>query len=404
MNVKIERLSLRGEGLSAEGLTVPRSLPGEVVEGAVDAGRIHRARVITPSPDRVRPPCPHFRACGGCALQHASDAFVADWKTQVVARALSGQGLEAPVSLVHTSHARARRRAVLAGRRTKKGVMVGFHGRASDMIVAVPGCTLLHPDLVGCLPALEDLTAEGASRRGEVAFTLTLSGAGVDVAVKGAREGEFGRLAALADRHDLARLTWNGELVATRREPAQRLGRAQVVPPGGAFLQATAGGQSALTGLVLEALGTPARVVDLFAGVGTFTLPVAGRAEVHAVEGDALMLAALERGWRQAQGLRRVTVEPRDLFRRPLTPDELAGFDVAVLDPPRPGAEAQVDRIAASRLARVVMVSCNPVSFARDARRLVEGGFALGAVSAVDQFRWSAHVELAACFTRDHIG
>ncbi|TCP61108.1 23S rRNA m(5)U-1939 methyltransferase [Rhodovulum bhavnagarense] len=406
MSHVIQRLSLKGEGLTADGVTVALALPGEEVEGEVQDGRIASPRILTPVPDRVRAPCPHFARCGGCALQHASDGFVADWKTQVVARALAGQGLEAALRPILTSPPFSRRRAVLAARRTKKGVLVGFHARASDVIVPIPECRLLHPDLMAALPACEEITALGGSRKGEVTLTLTRSEDGVDLAVAGAK-GEtrsvLAELGALAGRHDLARLTWNGEVIATRRPPRQVMGRAHVVPPPGAFLQATEAGQAALTEAMRAAVGPAARVADLFAGCGTFALPLAEGAEVHAVEGSAAMLAALDAGWRQAPGLKRVTTEARDLFRRPLMPDELKPYDAVVLDPPRAGAEAQVVQVAASGVPVIGMVSCNPVSFARDARVLTQAGFRLDWVQVVDQFRWSAHIELAARLSRRHI-
>ncbi len=207
-------------------------------------------------------------------------------------------------------------------------------------------------------------------------------------------------LAGIAGVRGFARLTWEGELVALVMPPAQRFGVADVSPPPGAFLQATAEGEAALCEEVLSGVGKAARVVDLFSGSGTFSLPLAERAEVHAVEGEAAMLAALDHGWRNATGLKRVTTEVRDLFRRPLLPDELDRFDAIVIDPPRAGAEAQMREIARSSVRRIAAVSCNPVSFARDARILVDAGFRLTRLVVVDQFRWSAHVELAAQLER----
>jgi 23S rRNA (uracil1939-C5)-methyltransferase len=198
----------------------------------------------------------------------------------------------------------------------------------------------------------------------------------------------------------LARLSWDGEVVFQSEPPVLAMGVARVSPPPGAFLQATPEGEAALLRAVLEATDGARRVADLFAGCGTFALPVAQRAEVHAVEGSSQMLAALDHGWRTALGLKRVSTETRDLFRRPLMPDELARFDAVVIDPPRAGAEAQIGQIAAAQLPRVAAVSCNPVTFARDARALVTAGYRLDWVQVVDQFRWSAHVELTACFTR----
>lgn len=406
MSLTIERLSLHADGVAhgPEGTVhVAMALPGEVVEGEAIDGRIAAPRIVTPSADRIKPPCPHYRACGGCVLQHGSDAFVEGWKASVVTTALAQRGIAAQVSRVETSPPLTRRRATFSGRRTKKGTLVGFHARASDTVVEVPQCLILRPELLAALPALHEATALGASRKGEVSFALTLSEAGVEVAAKGGKEMDralFEALAELARKHDLARLSWGDETVAARRPAQQSFGAARVTPPPGAFLQATAEGEAALVAFVRAAVGKAARVADLFAGCGTFALPLAQSAEVHAVESEAQMLAALDKGWRSAQGLKRVSTEARDLFRRPLLPDEINRFDAVVLDPPRAGAEAQVAEIATSNLRDLVYVSCNPVTFARDAQRLVEAGFRLENLIVVDQFRWSAHIELAAQFTR----
>jgi 23S rRNA (uracil1939-C5)-methyltransferase len=324
----------------------------------------------------------------------------------VVRTALAAQGLDAPIAGIATSPPRSRRRAVLHGRRLKGGPLVGFHGRASDSLVAVPDCLVLTPAIMAGMGALEALTGLAASRKTEVDLAVTDTESGLDVAVSGALPMDPERLVAaagIAARHGIARLTWNGETVAEEHAPMVRFGVASVTPPPGAFLQATAQGEAALLAAVTEALGEAEAVVDLFAGCGTFALPLARRATVHAVEGEPALVAALERGWRHAEGVRRLTTEARDLFRNPLRPDELARFDAAVIDPPRAGAQAQTQALAASRLTRIAAVSCNPASFARDARILADAGFRLDWVQVVDQFRWSPHVELAAAFVRDHI-
>lgn len=403
MKLTIERLGHLGDGIAAGPVFAPMALPGEVVEGDVVEGRMVTPKIVEPSPHRVKPSCPHYRACGGCALMHASDDFVAGWKAEIVRNALAAQGLEASFRTVITSARKSRRRATLAGRRTKKGALVGFHGRASGTIVEIPGCQLLHPDLMICLPVLTEVTMVGASRKGELALTVTRTEGGVDLSVSGGKPLEqslFSDLAKLAERAGLARLTWDGEPVANRHPAAQRFGRAMVVPPAGAFLQATADGETALVTAVREAVGDAGRIIDLFAGSGTFALPLAERAEVHAVEGEASMLAALDAGWRQAQGLHKVTTETRDLFRRPLMPDELKRFDAAVIDPPRAGGEAQMRELSVSNVPVIAAVSCNPVTFARDARILTEAGYRIDWVQVVDQFRWSPHVELVARFGR----
>lgn len=405
---RVERLGRRGDGVAMAGderALAGMVLPGEIIAGEAEDGRIAQPRIVTPSADRVRAPCPHYRLCGGCSLMHASDGFVAGWKAGVVETALAAQGIAARVEAVRTSPPRSRRRAVLSGRRTKKGALVGFHARASEVVVDVTDCLVIRPAILAALPDLRRLVSLGASRSAEVSLAVTETPAGLDIAVSGGKPIDAGLmqdLAALAGAAGWARIDWGGEAL-TLRPPALPLGRAQVVPPPGAFLQATAEGEAALVAAVRAAVGQAGRVADLFAGVGTFALALAETAEVHAVEGLAAPLAALDAGWRGAPGLRRVTTETRDLARRPLLPDELARFDAVVIDPPRAGAEAQAHALAASRVPVVAWVACDPVTFARDARIMAEGGYALDWLEVIDQFRWSPHVELAAAF-RKHSG
>jgi len=406
--VTIERLGHLGDGIGhADGrpLYVARALPGEVVEGAREGDRIARPRILTPAPERVRPPCPHYGACGGCALQHATDGFVADWKRGIVAQALAAQGMRAEIRATQTSPAISRRRATFALKRTKAGVLVGFHAPASWVVTDTPDCRLVAPSLTAARPALAEIAALGGSRKGALSATVTQLDNGLDVAVTGGKPADAAlrrALAALCGTHGLVRLAWNGEPIAQAERAVLRLDGIAVSPPPGAFLQATKEGEVALRAAIAEATRGASRIVDLFAGVGTFALPLARTAEVHAVEGDPGMTEALAAGWRGATGLKRVTTEARDLFRRPLEPAELTGFEAAVIDPPRAGAEAQAARLARSAVPRIASLSCNPVSFARDARLLAAGGYRLDWVQVIDQFRWSPHVELAAQFTRDH--
>ena len=399
---QIERLGHHGDGIASGPVFAPLSLPGETVSGVLDGDRLKDLRVLTPSEDRVKAPCGHFKSCGGCGLQHASDAFVAAWKVDVVRQALAAIGLETVFRPIKTSPVRSRRRAVISARRTKKGAMAGFHMRASSVIAEIADCDVLHPDLMPALDIARELAVLGASRKGELSVTATLSDGGLDIAVSGGKplDGAFeAQLGQEAQRLKVARLTWDGEVIATLVPPVQRFGGARVVPPPGAFLQATREGEAALVAAAQEIVGDAKSVVDLFAGCGTFSLPMAETAEVHATEGEAAMMKALDRGWREAQGLKRVSVETRDLFRNPLMAEDLR-YDAAVIDPPRAGALAQTVELARSDLARVAFVSCNPVTFARDAKILVEAGYRLDWVQVVDQFRWSSHVELVGAFTR----
>lgn len=400
----VTRLGRRGDGV-AEGeagrALAALTLPGEVIEGEAIDGRIAAPRIVTPSDQRVRPGCGHYRACGGCSLLHASDAFTTAWKQQVVQTALAAQGLPAPIEDVHVSPPMSRRRAVLSGRRTRKGVLLGFHARASDVVVDLAQCHVMRPQITAALPLLRRIVAAGASRQAEMTLTVIHGPAGLDVAARGGKPMDaalFQTLAGLAEEGDLARLDWDGQTI-TRRPPLLPMGRAQVLPPPGAFLQATAEGEAALLHAVRQSVGGATRIADLFAGCGTFTLPLAETAQVHAVEGLAAPLAALDSAWRRTTGLNRVTTETRDLARRPLLADEMAGLDAIVIDPPRAGAEAQSREIAAAKVPIVAMVACDPVNFAKDARVLADGGYVIQRLWVVDQFRHSPHVEIVAALT-----
>ncbi len=392
----IERLGHRGDGIATGPVFVPGALPGEEVEGTVTDGVMADPRILTPTETRIRPPCAHARSCGGCQLQHARDDFVTAWKVDVVRAALAAHGIETVFRDPVTSPPRSRRRATFSARRTKKGALAGFHRKASDVIVPVPDCLLVTPALAQALPLVEALAVTAGSRKGELSVQVTESLGGLDVTVSGGKPIDAALRSALADlarEHGAARLTWDDESL-TRLPATQRFGAALVTPPPGAFLQATAEGEAALLAGVRAALKGCTHVADLFAGCGTFALPLAEQARVHAVEGDKAMVRALDQGWRTATGLKHVTHAARDLFRNPLLPDELARFDGVVIDPPRAGAEAQVAQIAAVRVPRIAHVSCNPVTFARDCATLIAAGYCLDWVQVVDQFRWSTHVEL----------
>jgi 23S rRNA (uracil1939-C5)-methyltransferase len=402
MDINIKRLGHLGDGIAEGPLFAPRTLPGETVSGTPNGDRLTDIRILSPSERRVKAPCAHYNACGGCALQHADDSFVADWKRQVVQTALAAQGIPVTPEPMRTSPAGTRRRATLHGKRTKKGALVGFHARAADTITPVPKCLLLDPALLAVIPTLETLTRMAASRAAEVAYHLTVADTGLDLAIENAKPLDA------AIRQELptygaafARVTWNGEPVLQAAAPGVRFGTARVVPPPGAFLQATPEGEAALVEAVLEALGSATRVIDLFSGCGTFTFPVAQRAAVHALEADQALLDALDHGVRHNQGLKPITTERRDLFRNPVLPEDLTKFDAAIIDPPRAGAEAQTAELALSTVPRIAFISCSPVTFAREAATLLNAGFTLNWVRVIDQFRWSPHIELVASFTKD---
>jgi 23S rRNA (uracil1939-C5)-methyltransferase len=281
--------------------------------------------------------------------------------------------------------------------------MVGFHGRASDVIVEITECPVSDPALLAGMPAFAQFATLGASRKAVLRVSATVCEHGLDVKIDNGKElspTEISQFAQICAQNKILRLMWNDDVIAQSDPPSQPMGAANVVPPSGAFLQATRTGEAALLKAVIEIIGNAKRVVDLFAGCGTFALPIASQAAVHAVEGEEPMIAALNMGWRNAGGLHDVRAETRDLFRRPLMPDEFKKVDAVVIDPPRAGAAAQVAELAKTDVSRIAFVSCNPATFARDARVLCDSGYALDWVQVVDQFLWNPHVELVAQFTK----
>ncbi|WP_372610411.1 class I SAM-dependent RNA methyltransferase [Aquicoccus sp.] len=399
---KIERLGHQGDGIAPGPVFAPMTLPDEEVSGSLDGDRLADIRVLTPSPERVSPPCRHFKSCGGCQLQHASDALVAEWKVEMVKQALDAHGLSTHFRPIITSPAQSRRRAVFSARRNRKSALAGFHARASNQVIATPNCKLVDRALLAGLRVSERLAELCASRRNELNVTVTLSDGGLDVSAAGGPDADRSKLvemAGLAERFDLARLTWNNEIIVTRRPPIHSFAGIEIVPPPSAFLQATKEGETALRDAVQEVVSGAKSIIDLFAGCGTFALPLAAQARVHAVEASHDMVQTLNKGWRNGNDLRQVTSETRDLFRNPVRADELSYLDACVIDPPRAGARAQVHELARASIARIAYVSCNPRTFARDAAALIDAGYELDWVQVVDQFRWSTHVELASSFT-----
>jgi 23S rRNA (uracil1939-C5)-methyltransferase len=405
----IERIGHRGDGVAdgPEGdIYVPGTLPGEAVEVATVPGqpdRRHLLAVEKPSPQRIAPICPHFGVCGGCALQHwRIDAYRA-WKRGLVAEALRQAGIDAPVGDLIDAHGDGRRRAVFHARKTHDVLEVGFSAARAHRLVAIDRCPVLAKSLDGALKAALAIAQPLAATGKPLDIQTTATDTGLDVDVRGSGPPTpklIGTLARVAAGQNLARLTRHGEMIAQARPPSIRIGAATVMLPPAAFLQATAAGEAALARLVLEHCAGAKNVADLFAGVGPFALRLAATTRVAAADDDEAALAALKRAAELTPGLKPVTVERRDLFKNPLVPAELNRFDAVVFDPPRQGAPAQSREIAASRAPLVVAVSCNPGTFARDTRILLDGGYRLASVTPIDQFRYSAHVEIVARLER----
>ena len=408
--LSIARLGSRGDGVAdtpAGALYVPYTLPGETAEVDQWPGhpdRRHLIKVDSASPDRITPICPHFGTCGGCALQHLARARYRDWKWALVTEALAKAGLDAPVDDLIDAHGDGRRRAVFHARRGTHDVLeVGFAALKAHRVVAIDRCPILAPGLDGAIETAWAIAEALAGTRKPLDIQVTATETGLDVDVRGSgplTAARVGELAAIADRRRLARLTRHGEMVAQRTKPMLRIGRIELMLPPGAFLQATAAGEAILARLVATHCAGARTVADLFCGVGPFALRLAERARITAADNDEAAIAALQRAATGTQGLKPIEALGRDLFRRPFVAVELKRFDAVVFDPPRQGAEAQAHALAGSAVATVVAVSCNPGTFARDARILIDGGYRLVRVTPVDQFLYSAHVELVACFQR----
>ncbi|MBI1360021.1 MAG: RNA methyltransferase [Alphaproteobacteria bacterium] len=405
--MNIRALGAQGDGISeanGETIYIPFTLPGETVTADVSNGRGQLLSVDAASPDRAPARCPHYRVCGGCNLQHLAETPYLAFKRDLVVSALASRGLSTDVDPTISVSPKTRRRATLAAAHTPAGFAFGFHGRRTHQIVAISDCAVLTPGLMRALPAIEQLSRMATPPRGKLAITATETPAGIDIAFVGAGKwfsaDDRLRLVQAATETRLIRISIDGEVVLEREKPALKAGSAFLVPPPGGFLQATSPSETAMVQLVGEAVDGARKIVDLFAGSGTFTLPLAQTANLHAIESDAAALAALAQAARSTQSLRAVTTDRRDLFRQPLTVDELNRFDGAVMDPPRSGAEAQARNLAASKVRRLAMVSCNAASFARDMSLLVQGGWRIDRVSPVDQFLWSSHIEIVAALSR----
>jgi 23S rRNA (uracil1939-C5)-methyltransferase len=416
--IEIERIGGQGDGiglLEGRPVYVPATVPGDrlsvrIVTSKGDGLAGEAIELLAPGPTRVEPPCPHFGRCGGCALQQWQDDAYADWKGRLLAEALARRGLQEvelrPLARVAPG---LRRRARFALGTRGKGLALGFNMRDSHAIADIEHCLLLVPELNRLIAplrsGLEGLLAPG----GHAALEATATETGIDLLIEqaGAEPSSAirARLGALAEQLDLARVSWgrpgeSSEPIAMRRGPSVTFGGVPVALPPGAFLQPSREGEALLLAEARDALKGANRIADLFAGCGSFSLPLARDAKIHAVEGDKAATEALQAAVRRANLGHRITVERRDLDRAPLQPVELKRFDALLFDPPRSGAKAQAESLARSDLSLVVAISCSPASFARDARILVDGGYRLDRARPVDQFPWSPHLEIVARFSR----
>ncbi len=417
--VEINELGARGDGIAKteRGVVfVPFAAPGDVLEVALEptgreAFRGQIIKIITEGPTRETPPCEHFTKCGGCQLQQLKDSVYRDWIRKRPLMALAHQGLHAPEVLTpHFSNVMARRRVELKALRQGSDLLLGYHAASSHTIIDMHSCIIMAETLFTLVAPLRGLLKSLLNKGQGASVQMTELSMGVDLILGlpdeitlEARE----RLAGFAHDRDLARLSVKVggflETIADLKRPMVCFSGVDVSFPPGAFLQATHAGEQALVVEVKKAADGCARALDLFSGLGTFTFALAEKRPVHAVEGDMKYCHALEAATIKAVHMKPVTVEHRDIFRRPLRPDELQKFDLVVFDPPRAGAREQCRELAKSDVPRVIAVSCNANSFARDARILMDGGYRLQWLRPVDQFLWSYHLELVALFEKDPV-
>lgn len=395
VSLDIAALGQRGEGVAehlGQRVYVPLVLPGERIGATIFGERGTLVELLTPSPDRAEPFCPYFGTCGGCQLQHLAPVLYAGFKRDLVTTALSHAGVEAEVAPLIDARGIGRRRATF---HVRQGV-AGYMGLRSHDLVAIDRCPILVPAL-----AKSTTIARAIGKLiGDCEVSLTATLTGLDIAVRTEKKLKPERLAVLGQSVRFARLALNGVMIFQAAPPEIAIGKIRVDLPVNSFLQATQAAEDILADLVLAGVGKAKHIADLFCGLGPFALRLAQSHRLYAADSDRPAIAALDKAFRMTQGLKAATVVRRDLFRDPLAPVELAPFDAMVLDPPRAGAEAQAREIALSKVPTVVYVSCEPKTFARDARILVDAGFRLDSVTPVDQFAYSTHVEVVGIFRR----
>lgn len=396
--VKIDRIGTRGDGMGNEDgktVIVGKTLPSETVE--LVGGKLKR--IVTPSADRIAAFCAYYDSCGGCKFQHWQYEPYAAWKRQLVVDALKSQGLDVEVGALLDAHGLGRRRVSLHVRQIEGVWHAGFMEAKSHDLVAIDVCPVLDPKLHEAFA----IAAAFGPLMGASDVAITAADNGLDVSIKAEREAVAKRIAAfneLMSKFNIARVSVNNLVAAQDRIPMVSVGKANVPLPVQSFLQATALGEETLVKLVREPMTKSKKIIDLFCGVGPFTFQIAETHKVHGIDLDKAAIAGMLQAARFTTGLKPLTAEARDLFDNPLVPAELNEFDTVVMDPPRAGAEAQARQLAKSKVKTVISVACDVLSFARDAAILVRGGYKLMKVTPVDQFKYTAHVEIVGVFKR----
>jgi len=417
--VQIAKLGRQGEGIaatkpdiSAQHVFVPFALPGEQVKILSDGKRGDLLEIIVPSPNRIQPICPYFTRCGGCSMQHLENKSYQAWKLNTLRTALKHQGINStsesklenlPEIDFIDAHGNGRRRVTLHIRFTKGRILAGFMQAKSRELIDIDSCPILAPRLKNTPDIARGLAAPFASSKQKLDIQFTATPEGLDCDIQGAGNVSpetHVMLSKCVQKHQLARLTIDGETALQRCKPMITMGAALVPLPPSSFLQATDLGENTLADLVLKGVGKAKKVADLFCGIGPFALRLSTRSQVYAADSNTAMINALKMAARFAKGLKPINANVRDLFRDPVYQDDLNAFDAIVINPARAGAHSQIQEIAASTVANVVYVSCDPTSLARDALILIQSGYQITQITAVDQFKYANHIETVTVFKR----
>ena len=407
--VVITRLGHQGDGVvqstDQNDLYVPLALAGEKVKIEYVDNKVTLHSIIESSPERVKPPCEHYKSCGGCNLQHLSKQAYIEWKTENIIQAFKSQGItDLPIDPMFVVEERSRRRAVLGARRTKKTLLLGFHGRRTHDIIDINDCYILSPAIQSKLESLKALLRPLISRKAEIRLTVIEADNGLDIALENVNKeldaDTYQEIANICNEHQIARLTIDNEAIFSQCTPYLSFDNINMEIASGGFLQAVQSAQNFMTSIIIDNLQDTKQALDLFSGMGTFTLPMAKKVKVTAVESDKLALKSLEASTNKLQEVKPIDLVKRDLFTDPLMTKELNAYDFVVMDPPRSGAIAQAKQLAGSSVPTIVCVSCNPATLARDIRALIDGGYSLLRIAPVDQFLYSAHVEVIAILKR----
>jgi 23S rRNA (uracil1939-C5)-methyltransferase len=405
--ITIGAMAVQGDGVAFIGekrVHIPFTLPGETISALIAGAKGEATAIDSPSPDRISPICKHFGVCGGCSLQHWREGAYAEWKVGLVKSALAREGLAAPIEPLRSYPLASRRRATFTVRKESRDIRLGFNAARSHDLVDLDECPILLPQIASALPQLRAALADALPNNSEAKLHITAAENGLDGAIEAPKlpAPAVARFTRKLPAAGIIRIAWNGDVVFLAAAPFVLTGGVKVMLPQGAFLQAVEACESDMAAFTVQALAEAPKgpVCDLFAGLGAFTFPCAKQTPVAAFEGNANAVAAISDAAKGASGIKPVKAVRRDLFRNPLGPMELNTYSAAIADPPREGAEAQCKALAASRIGIVVMLSCNPVTFARDAAILLSGGFTLSRLAVFDQFKFSPHVETAAAFTR----